>query len=97
MVRMDTDGGPSRQTGRAYLSRAADHDVVAMAVSDAQDVGGYAVACARQRELLDGSVQSVAIGAKFHKLISIAGYKPSSRDVSKVSTFCTQVKVQILL
>lgn len=27
------------------LSSAADHDVVAVAVSDAQDVGGYTVAC----------------------------------------------------
>lgn len=29
----------------SYLPRAADHDVVTVAVSNAQDVGGYTVAC----------------------------------------------------
>lgn len=44
-----------------YLSCAADHDVVTVAVSDAQDIGGHAVACTRQREFLYGPLQSITI------------------------------------
>lgn len=51
----------SQQKVPAHLSGAADHDVVAVAVSDAQNVGGYTVAGTRQRELLDRSVQRVAV------------------------------------
>ena len=38
------------------LSGAADHDVVTVTVSYAQDVSGYTVACTGQGELLDGPV-----------------------------------------
>lgn len=33
------------KTNLSYLPGAADHDVVTVAVSNAQDVGGYTVAC----------------------------------------------------
>lgn len=49
----------------SYLPGAADHDVVAVAVSNAQDVGGYTVACAWQSELLDGSIESVTVDTRF--------------------------------
>ena len=43
------------------LAGTADHDVVAVAVSDAQHVGGHAVARTRQGELLNGAVQCVPV------------------------------------
>lgn len=52
----------------SYLSRAADHDVVTVAVSNAQDVGGNTVACTWQSELLDGSIKSVAVGTRFTQI-----------------------------
>lgn len=48
----------------SYLAGAADHDVVAVAVSDAQDVGGYTVACTWQSELLNGPIKSVTVNTK---------------------------------
>lgn len=47
--------------GVSYLAVTADHDVVAVAVSDPQDVSGHAVAGAGQGELLDGAFQSVTV------------------------------------
>ena len=43
------------------LAGAADHDVVAVAISDAQHVGGNAVARTRQGELLNGTVQCIPV------------------------------------
>lgn len=57
----------------SYLSRAADHDVVAVPVSDAEDVRGHTVARARQGELLDGPLKSVAANTKHFKHIGFPG------------------------
>lgn len=46
---------------QSYLAVTADHDVVAVAVSDAQDVSGHTVACAGQSELLDGTFKSITV------------------------------------
>ena len=43
------------------LSSAADHDVVTVTVSDAQNIGGYTVACTGQSELLNGLFQSITV------------------------------------
>ena len=47
----------STLTGGSYLSRFPDHDVVVVTIPDPQDVRGYTVASAGQRELLDGLFQ----------------------------------------
>lgn len=46
------------------LSGAADHDVVTVAVSNAQDVGGYTVARTWQSELFDGPIKSITVNTK---------------------------------
>lgn len=51
--------GPSEQrrrdgSGSGFLTRLSDHDVVVVAISDPQDVGGYAVAAAGVQEPLHG-------------------------------------------
>lgn len=48
------------------LSGAADHDVVTVAISDAQDVGGYTVARTWQSELFDGPIKSIAVNTKIY-------------------------------
>lgn len=82
------------------LSGAADHDVVAVAVSDAQDVGGYTVACTRQSELLDGPLESITVdtkhthrgGIQAHLFSGFSSEKTSSvfpNDRKSVSFFWT--------
>lgn len=51
----------------SYLPVTADHDIVAVAVSDPQNVSGHTVAGAGQSELLDGAFQSVTVNTlKLH-------------------------------
>lgn len=51
----------------SYLPVAADHDIVAVAVSDPQNISGHTVARAGQRELLDGAFKSVTVNTwKLH-------------------------------
>lgn len=45
-----------------HLPVLADHDVVAVPVSDAQHIGGHTVASAGEGELLDGAIQGLPGG-----------------------------------